>query len=105
MTTENIAKSPQVGGHPDGVLATEDDMLLIKQALPVELQFYRAIAAASDPQITALRPWIPRFLGTLTLQGEIDPEAPTSETNIPVKPLPELSSSRNDNKDEFGPSC
>ncbi|KAF7292352.1 Kinase [Mycena chlorophos] len=102
MTTENIARSPQIGGHTDGVLATEDDMLLIKQALPVELQFYRAIAAASDPQITALRPWIPRFLGTLTLQGEIDPDAPTSETNIPVKPLSESSSSRNDNKDEFG---
>ncbi|KAF7314564.1 Kinase [Mycena kentingensis (nom. inval.)] len=76
----------QVGGHKDGVLTTEDDTLLIKQALPGELAFYRAVAASTSPAIDALRPYLPKFLGTLTLEGEVDPEKPATETSIPVKP-------------------
>ncbi|KAF7301789.1 Kinase [Mycena indigotica] len=77
----------QVGGHANGVLTTEDDTLLIKQALPVELQFYRTVAASTEPAIDALRPYLPKFLGTLTLEGEFDPDKPTTETSIPVKPI------------------
>ncbi|KAJ7432758.1 hypothetical protein B0H11DRAFT_2297207 [Mycena galericulata] len=77
----------QVGGHPDGVLATEDNTLLIKQALPLELQFYQTVAAAAEPELDALRPFIPNFLGTLALEGELDTEKPASETSINVKPI------------------
>ncbi|KAJ7451557.1 hypothetical protein FB451DRAFT_1283579 [Mycena latifolia] len=77
----------QVGGHANGVLATEDDTLLIKQALPLELQFYQTVAGSTDPALDALRPFIPKFLGTLALEGELDADKPASETSIPVKPL------------------
>ncbi|KAJ7643935.1 hypothetical protein FB45DRAFT_861487 [Roridomyces roridus] len=78
----------QVGGHPDAVLTTEDNTLLIKQALPLELQFYQTVAATTEPEIEALRPFIPKFLGTLALEGELDTEQPSTESNaIPVKPI------------------
>ncbi|KAJ6462310.1 hypothetical protein DFH09DRAFT_1061527 [Mycena vulgaris] len=77
----------QVGGHANGVLTTEDDTLLIKQALPLELQFYQTVAAATQPELDALRPFLPKFLGTLALEGELDADQPPSETSIPVKPL------------------
>ncbi|KAJ7134847.1 hypothetical protein C8R44DRAFT_829198 [Mycena epipterygia] len=72
----------QVGGHANSVLTTEDDMLLIKQALPLELQFYQAVTAAAEPELDALRPYIPKFLGTLALEGELDTDKPASETTI-----------------------
>ncbi|KAJ7069573.1 hypothetical protein C8F01DRAFT_1326590, partial [Mycena amicta] len=76
----------QVGGHTNAVLTTEDNILLIKQALPVELQFYRTVAASRDPKVDALRPYIPKFLGTLTLEGELDPDQPATDTSLPLKP-------------------
>lgn len=62
-------------------------MLLIKQALPLELQFYQAVTAAAEPELDALRPFIPKFLGTLALEGELDADKPASETTINVKPM------------------
>ncbi|KAJ7131718.1 SAICAR synthase-like protein [Mycena crocata] len=86
MATHNLTS--QVGGHANGVLTTEDDTLLIKQALPLELQFYQTVAAAADdPAFDALRPFLPKFLGTLALEGELDTDKPPSDTSIPVKPL------------------
>ncbi|KAJ7677427.1 hypothetical protein B0H17DRAFT_944838 [Mycena rosella] len=81
------ALASQVGGHANGVLTTEDDTLLIKQALPLELQFYQTVAAAAEPELDALRPFLPKFLGTLALEGELDTDKPPSETSIHVKPL------------------
>ncbi|KAJ7132961.1 hypothetical protein C8R46DRAFT_923614 [Mycena filopes] len=81
------ALSSQVAGHPNSVQATEDDTLLMKQALPLELQFYQTVAAAAEPEVDALRPFIPKFIGTLSLQGRLDVDAPPSETAIAVKPL------------------
>lgn len=81
------ALTSQVGGHANGVLTTEDDTLLIKQALPLELKFYQTVAAAADPALDALRPFLPKFLGTLALEGEVDADKPTSETSINVKPF------------------
>lgn len=77
----------QVGGHEHGVLTTEDNTLLIKQALPLELHFYQTVAAAAEPELDALRPFIPKFLGTLALEGELDTDKPASETTINVKPI------------------
>ncbi|KAJ7244982.1 hypothetical protein B0H12DRAFT_1128115 [Mycena haematopus] len=77
----------QVGGHPNSVVAAADDSLLIKAALPVELRFYQTVASAAGPEIDALRPFIPKFIGTLSLEGELDTDKPSSEGSINVKPI------------------
>ncbi|KAG1805784.1 uncharacterized protein BJ212DRAFT_1390238 [Suillus subaureus] len=61
----------QVGGHA-GVQATEDNSLLLKPALPREIDFYQRITAASDSdELSKLRNWIPKFLGVLKLEGQL----------------------------------
>lgn len=69
--TSAHALSSQVGGHA-GVLATEDGSLVIKPALARELEFYRLITEAGGEGFKLLRPYIPRFLGTLKLEGQLD---------------------------------
>lgn len=71
----------QVGGHP-GVLTSEDGSLLIKPALASEVAFYQSVAA--DPDFTSLRPYIPRFYGTLRLEGKVDASDPKVEGE-PIK--------------------
>jgi len=79
----------QVGGHT-GLLSRveEDGSLLVKHALSKELAFYQAVA--SNDALEALRPTIPRFYGTLKLEGKVDTQAETLEaTDIkPVEGLP-----------------
>ena len=88
----------QVGGHA-GVLTTEDGSLVIKvrllpcaqplikrleltqpsylfsvldpsqPALPQEVAFYTSVS--TDPTLSALQGWIPAFLGTLKVQGQL----------------------------------
>ena len=70
--------SQQVGGH-GGVHVTEDESLLLKPALPREVAFYQFVRDVDDPStgLHALKPWIPRFIGILNLEGklaDIDPE-------------------------------
>ncbi|KAG2148765.1 hypothetical protein DEU56DRAFT_79618 [Suillus clintonianus] len=61
----------QVGGHA-GVETTEDGSLLLKPALPREIEFYQQIAAAGDhDELSKLRKWIPKFLGVLKLEGQL----------------------------------
>ena len=60
----------QVGGHP-GVLASEDNSLIIKPCLPRELAFYRLITSSDTKALEALRAFVPKFYGTLDLQGRI----------------------------------
>ena len=67
-----VPLASQVGGHP-GVQTSEDGSLLIKPALPAEVQFYQAVLA--DPTLAPLRPYVPQFIGTLTLEGEVDEQA------------------------------
>jgi hypothetical protein len=62
----------QVGGH-GGVLATEDGELLIKPALPRELEFYQKLQ--TDKKLSTLLPHVPTFLGTLRLEGTVDETA------------------------------
>ncbi|GJE88105.1 inositol polyphosphate kinase family protein [Phanerochaete sordida] len=61
----------QVGGHP-GVMTSEDGSLIMKPALPVEVAFYQAVL--TDPALDAMRPYIPKFYGTLRLEGQVDEE-------------------------------
>ncbi|EDR10794.1 uncharacterized protein LACBIDRAFT_315595 [Laccaria bicolor S238N-H82] len=70
----------QVGGHA-GVLTTEDGSLLIKAALPRELEIYQKLQY--DPALEALRPFTADFLGTLELEGEVDQSNPiTPNENV-----------------------
>lgn len=80
----------QVGGHA-GVLTTEDGSLLIKPALPVELEFYQKLD--TDPIFEHLLPFLPKFLGTLKLEGQVDKSKPAVE-GIAITPV-------SGHKDEF----
>lgn len=72
LDTPHVPLSTQVGGHP-GILTTEDGSLLIKPALPTELAFYQLLAA--ERKLQPLREYVPAFLGTLKLEGALDPNA------------------------------
>ena len=72
----------QVGGHP-GVLTTEDGSLIIKPALPLELQFYEEYPF--QPFFERLRPFLPTFFGTLKLEGTVDETKPETLTIKPTE--------------------
>jgi hypothetical protein len=59
----------QVGGHA-GIETNGDGSLLMKPALPAETAFYQNLAQNKD--FERLRPFLPKFIGTLQLQGKID---------------------------------
>ncbi|KAG6909792.1 hypothetical protein DXG01_015285 [Tephrocybe rancida] len=77
-TSEPKPLTSQVGGHA-GVLATEDGSLVIKPALPLELKFYQTLQR--NEGLETLRQFVPNFLGTLRLEGQID-EKKSAEGNI-----------------------
>ena len=79
----------QVGGHK-GLQITEDGTLLMKPALPLELQFYQNILA--DPTLASLRQWVPTYLGTLRLEGQNTAEGLASVEGIPENEKDEYSS-------------
>ncbi|OSD02138.1 SAICAR synthase-like protein [Trametes coccinea BRFM310] len=79
---DTIPLASQVGGHP-GVRTSEDGSLLIKPALPREVAFYQALM--SDPALAELRPYVPRFYGTLRLEGKVDESAPGPEQGGQLK--------------------
>ncbi|OCF44422.1 hypothetical protein I317_01682 [Kwoniella heveanensis CBS 569] len=61
----------QVAGH-DGVMSDASGSLVIKPALPREIAFYQTLNSASkeDP-IRRFKPFVPRFYGTLRLEGQL----------------------------------
>ncbi len=69
------------------MLASEDGSLVIKPSLASEIAFYQQIS--SNDTYASLRPLIPKFLGTLKLQGEVTP-APTHEGDGVIKLLREV---------------
>jgi len=73
-TAHIVPLASQVGGHP-GVETTEDGSLLIKPALAREVRFYQTLS--SDSTFAALRPFVPKFLGTLKLHGSTEPQQQT----------------------------
>jgi 1D-myo-inositol-tetrakisphosphate 5-kinase/inositol-polyphosphate multikinase len=75
-TPSAIPLNCQVGGH-SGVLTTEDGSLLIKPALPLELQFYQSLLP--DDGCALLRPFVPKFYGTLKLEGQLDVSQKTEQ--------------------------
>ncbi|KAG5651033.1 hypothetical protein H0H81_010161 [Sphagnurus paluster] len=74
----------QVGGHA-GVLTTEDGSLIIKPALPLELEFYQTVQQSEE--LEHLSMFLPSFIGTLTLEGEIDEKKSAELGNISVNPV------------------
>ncbi|KAL5490637.1 hypothetical protein ACEPAI_5471 [Sanghuangporus weigelae] len=84
----------QVGGHP-GVLASDDNLLIVKSCLENEKKFYELLALG-DERVEGLRRWIPRFYGTLRLEGRVAVDAgivPVPETEITSIVLENVSSS------------
>ena len=86
------ALASQVGGHA-GVMTTEDGSLLIKPALKRELEFYQRLQSDADEAVATLRKFTPKFLGTLTLEGEAK-EGSSDGGVLEIKPAAER-------KDEF----
>ena len=76
-----IPLTSQVGGH-SGVQTSEDGSLIFKPAVPLELQFYQS--ALTNPVLAPLRPFIPKFYGTLKLEGQIDTERTAAAADITV---------------------
>jgi len=74
-----IPLTSQVGGHAGSVLTSEDGSLLIKPALPLELQFYQTLLS-SDDNFEPLRPFVARFYGTLKLEGKVAEGKAVSES-------------------------
>lgn len=56
----------EVIGH-SGMRTTLDGTILIKPAYPAEVQFYQSLQ--KDPHLAPLRPFTPKFFGTLPLQN------------------------------------
>ena len=94
-----VPLTSQVGGH-SGVLTTEDEAMVIKPALPLELEFYQT--HISDAAFEPLRPFLPMFYGSLKLEGMIDESVPDT---LAVKPIDGI---KDVHKDEYictpGPS-
>ena len=79
---ETRALSTQVGGH-EGVLTSDDDSLVIKPTLPLEIAFYQTIN--TEAAFALLRPFMPNFIGTLRLEGElIRPDGDIEQSNIRI---------------------
>lgn len=70
----------QVGGHP-GLLESEDGSLIIKPCLPTERVFYELLAQ-NDPRLEHLQPFVPRFYGTLKLEGVLEEGATLTEAAV-----------------------
>ncbi|KAG6853100.1 hypothetical protein C0991_006903 [Blastosporella zonata] len=76
-TTPAFSNQPytfKVVGHA-GMRTTPDGSLIIKPAFPTEFQFYQSLV--KDPYLAPLRPFIPKFLGTLP------PDSPGAADDAP----------------------
>jgi hypothetical protein len=69
MIPSSVPFAFQVGGH-QGVSTTEDGSLLFKPALAREVEFYSSLSSRAE--LAALRQFVPKFLGTLRLQGRVE---------------------------------
>ncbi|KAH8100309.1 SAICAR synthase-like protein [Cristinia sonorae] len=87
----------QVGGHA-GVLTSEGGDMIIKPALPVEIDFYQSVG--SDPAFAPLRPFIPKFYGTLKLEGTLVPEGKANSTAPVEIDLTHLRPTKDDRRDK-----
>lgn len=70
----------QVGGHK-GIHTIGEGALLVKPAVPLELQFYQH--SLGGPALAPLRQWVPTYLGILRLQGQSTADGPVSLEGIP----------------------
>jgi 1D-myo-inositol-tetrakisphosphate 5-kinase/inositol-polyphosphate multikinase len=79
---ETHTLSSQVGGH-GSVLTSDDDSLVIKPTLPLEIAFYQTIN--TEAAFALLRPFVPNFIGTLRLEGQlIQPDGDIEQNNIRI---------------------
>lgn len=83
--------SGQVGGHP-GVLASDDEAVIVKPALPAEAAFYTQIAEG-HPALAKLRPFVPSYYGMLQLAGSAPPEGIDAGLLAPPTNIPDAEKS------------
>jgi len=87
-----VTLSPQVGGHA-GVLRSGDGSLVFKPALPLEIEFYQHMSATTS--LNRLQGYIPRFFGTLKLEGVLRTTSTADDTKnsvlqvVPIEDAPE----------------
>ncbi|TFK18378.1 SAICAR synthase-like protein [Coprinopsis marcescibilis] len=74
----------QVGGHA-GVMTAEDGSLIIKPCLKRELEFYRLLQNSTEDNFVKLSKFTPKFLGTLTLEGQLSGQ--TAEGVVQIEPV------------------
>ncbi|KDQ18561.1 hypothetical protein BOTBODRAFT_103744 [Botryobasidium botryosum FD-172 SS1] len=67
--SDKIPLATQVGGHL-GIHSTADGSLIIKPCLAGEKDFYTLLT--SSEHFAHLRPFVPRFLGVLRLEGSVE---------------------------------
>lgn len=88
MSADSLSSGfTQVGGHLGSISTAEDGSLVIKQASPLEQEFYAIMAQArampdsnldSDSNskvLSKLSKFVPQFYGMLRLEGELDVQA------------------------------
>ena len=78
----------QVGGHK-GIQVTGEGSLIVKTAVPLELQFYQNVLAS--PSLASLRRWVPTYLGNLRLEGKNTAEGIARIETIPENEKDECS--------------
>ncbi|RSH95496.1 hypothetical protein EHS25_000588 [Saitozyma podzolica] len=79
----------QVAGHQN-VMSDESGELVIKPALPREIAFYQLLNEGRSSPLSRLRPFVPRFYGTLRLEGRLEPGGGVDRGVIPeIAEIPE----------------
>ncbi|PCH38530.1 SAICAR synthase-like protein [Wolfiporia cocos MD-104 SS10] len=80
----HVPLAAQVGGHP-GVMTTQDGFLLVKPSLPKETAFYTSIS--QEPHLLILQDYVPKFYGTLRLEGKVASEEVALNEPDAIRPV------------------
>lgn len=67
-----------------GMRTTPDGSLIIKPAFPAELQFYQSLI--EDSYLAPLRPFIPKFLGTLPPETSVSEDEAAQWAGLAIPP-------------------
>lgn len=85
---------------PEGVLIPS-----MKPALPREIAFYQLLSSAKTGPLAAFRPYVPKFFGTLRLEGQLQGDAIVKAKDDGIElAIPEVGYSSTKEAD-ISPSC
>ena len=77
VETRPTPATPQELADLDVLRALMGDTMDADVALAAEVAFYQSVTA--DPAFAPLRPFVPKFYGTLRLEGKLDESQPQAE--------------------------